>query len=84
MRNLDTIDIEGAASGTRINQSIKNKLKAQEELARRYNQSLDMREHKDKTYEEKRREIALKQFETIQERKSQNEALANSRLSQNN
>jgi hypothetical protein len=51
MRNLDTIDIEGAASGTRINQSIKNKLKAQEELARRYNQSLDMREHKDKTYE---------------------------------
>jgi hypothetical protein len=50
MRNLDTLDIEGAASGTRINQSIKNKLKAQEELARRYNQPLDMREHKDKTY----------------------------------
>lgn len=29
MRNLDTIDIEGAASGTRVNQSIKNKFKAQ-------------------------------------------------------
>jgi hypothetical protein len=29
MRNLDTIDIEGASSGTRMNQSIKNKLKAQ-------------------------------------------------------
>jgi hypothetical protein len=62
MRNLDTIDIEGASSGTRLNQSIKNKLKAQEELARRNNQSLDMREHKDKTYDEKRREIALKQY----------------------
>lgn len=83
MRNLDTIDIEGAASGTRVNQSIKNKLKAQEELARRHNQSLDMREHKDTTYEEKRRQIALKQFENVQERRAQQEALANSRLSQN-
>ena len=46
MRNLDTIDIEGAASGTRVNQSIKNKLRAKEELARRYNQSLDRSENK--------------------------------------
>jgi hypothetical protein len=42
MRNLDTIDIEGAGSGTRVNQAVKNKLRAQEQLARRYNQSLDM------------------------------------------
>ena len=78
MRNLDTIDIEGAASGTRMNQSIKNKLKAQEELARRYNQSLDMRDHKDKTYDEKRREIANKQFETLTDRKNK-QALEQSR-----
>lgn len=70
MRNLDTIDIEGAASGTRINQSIKNKLKAKEELARRYNQSLDRSENKERTFEEKRREIALKQYETLQDRRS--------------
>lgn len=55
MRNLDTIDIEGAASGTRVNQSIKNKMKAQEELARRNNQAFDIRENRDKTYEVKRR-----------------------------
>ena len=62
MRNLDTIDIEGAASGTRVNQSIKNKMKAQEELARRNNQSYDIRDNRDKTYEVKRREIAQKQY----------------------
>jgi len=46
MRSLDTTDIEGAGSGTRVNEAIKYKLRAQEELARKYNQSLDMREHK--------------------------------------
>ena len=70
MRSLDTIDIEGAASGTRVNQSIKNKLRAKEELARRYNQSLDKSENKERTFEEKRREIAMKQYETLQERKN--------------
>jgi hypothetical protein len=40
MRSLNTIDIEGASSNTRINQSIKYKYKAQDELARRYNQSV--------------------------------------------
>ena len=30
MRNLHTIDIEGASSNTRVNQSIKNKYKAQD------------------------------------------------------
>ena len=29
MRNLDTIDIEGASGGTRVSQAIKNKFKAQ-------------------------------------------------------
>lgn len=43
MRSLDTTDIEGAGSGTRVNEAIRNKLRAQEELARKYNQSLDMR-----------------------------------------
>jgi len=62
MRNLDTIDIEGAASGTRMNQSIKNKLKAQEELARRRNQSVDLRNNKESTYDERRRDIAGKQY----------------------
>lgn len=70
MRNLDTIDIEGAASGTRINQSIKNKLRAKDELARRYNQSLDRSENKELTFEEKRREIAMKQYEILQDRKN--------------
>lgn len=44
MRNLNTIDIEGASSNTRVNQSIKNKYKAQENMARRYNKSLDLTE----------------------------------------
>jgi hypothetical protein len=48
-RNLDTIDIEGASSGTRMNQSIKNKMRAQEELARRHNQSVDLRNNKERT-----------------------------------
>lgn len=30
MRSLNTIDIEGASSNTRINQSIKNKYKARD------------------------------------------------------
>ena len=85
MRNLDTIDIEGAASGTRVNQSIKNKLRAKEELARRYNQSLDRSENKERTFEEKRREIAMKQYETLQDRKSKEKERAgtdNSRVTQ--
>ena len=57
---------------------IRDRLKAQEELARRYNQSLDMRDHKDKTYDEKRREIANKQFETLTDRKNK-QALEQSR-----
>jgi hypothetical protein len=32
-RNLDTIDIEGASSNTRINPSIKYKLRAREEIS---------------------------------------------------
>ncbi len=88
MRNLDTIDIEGASSGTRMNQSIKNKLMAQEEIARRYNQSLEVRDHKAKIDDVKRREIAKKQFETLQERKNRppnelQDALDSSRISQN-
>jgi hypothetical protein len=51
MRSLDTTDIEGAGSGTRVNQAVRYKLRAQEELARRYNQSLDLREHKEHEYE---------------------------------
>lgn len=43
MRSLDTTDIEGAGSGTRVNEAVRNKLRAQEELARKYNQSLDLR-----------------------------------------
>lgn len=69
-RNLDTIDIEGAASSTRMNQSIKNKYRAQEELARRNNQSLDLKEHFDKTYEVQRREIAFKQFQDLEDKKN--------------
>ena len=46
-RNLDTTDIEGAGSGTRVNEAVKRKLRAQEELARKYNMSLDMKEHKE-------------------------------------
>jgi hypothetical protein len=46
MRSLDTTDIEGAGSGTRVNEAIRYKLRAQEELARKNRQSLDMREHK--------------------------------------
>lgn len=49
MRSLHTIDIEGASSNTRVNQSIKNKYKAQDELARRYNQSVDLSRVKEKT-----------------------------------
>lgn len=40
-RSLLTIDIEGASSNTKMNQSIKNKLRARDELARRYNQSVE-------------------------------------------
>jgi hypothetical protein len=69
MRSLHTIDIEGASSNTRVNQSIKNKYKAQDELARRYNQSVDMAKPKEKTEEEKRRDVALRQFQEFQERK---------------
>lgn len=61
-RNLDTIDIEGAASSTRVSQSIKNKYRAKEQLARRNNQSVDLGDHADKLYEAKRREIAMKQY----------------------
>ena len=50
MRSLDTTDIEGAGSGTRVNQAVRYKLRAQEELARKYNQSLDMSEHKEHEY----------------------------------
>jgi hypothetical protein len=74
MRSLHTIDIEGASSNTRVNQSIKNKYKAQDELARRYNQSLDMAKAKGKTEEEKRREVALRQYEEYQERKLNRES----------
>lgn len=42
MRSLQTIDIEGASSNTRINQSIKNKMKAKDELSRKYNQSVEI------------------------------------------
>ena len=87
MRNLDTIDIEGAASGTRVNQSIKNKLRAKDELARRYNQSLDRSENKELTFEEKRREIAMKQYETLQGRKNKEKErteVGNSRVAQTN
>jgi uncharacterized protein (DUF3084 family) len=45
-----------------MNQSIKNKLKAQEELARRRNQSVDLRNNKESTYDERRRDIAGKQY----------------------
>ena len=44
MRSLQTIDIEGASSNTRINQSVKNKYKARDDLARRYNQSVEIKE----------------------------------------
>lgn len=50
-RSLDTIDIEGAASGTRVTIGVKNRLRGQEEIARRHNQSLDMKEHKELSYE---------------------------------
>lgn len=70
MRSLHTIDIEGASSNTRMNQSIKNKYKAQNELARRYNQSVDMGKSKEITEAEKRREVALRQFQEYQERKA--------------
>lgn len=43
MRNLNTIDIEGASSNTRVNQSIKNKAKALESIASRYNRSMDLK-----------------------------------------
>ena len=52
MRNLNTIDIEGASSNTRVNEAVRNKFKAQEQLNRRYNQSLDLKE---KTEDIKRR-----------------------------
>jgi hypothetical protein len=42
MRSLQTIDIEGTSSDTRINQSIKNKLKARYELDLRFNQSFEI------------------------------------------
>lgn len=73
MRSLHTIDIEGASSNTRVNQSIKNKYKAQDELARRYNQSVDMGKPKEKTEEEKRRDVALRQYQEHQERKANRE-----------
>lgn len=42
MRSLNTIDIEGASSNTRVNQSIKNKYRARDQLTRKYNQSIDL------------------------------------------
>ena len=47
MRSLDTTDIEGAGSGTRVNEAVRYKLRAQEDLARKNNMSLNMREHKE-------------------------------------
>jgi len=40
-RHLDTIDIEGGSSNTRINHSVKNKLRARCELSEKFNQSLE-------------------------------------------
>lgn len=68
-RNMDTTDIEGAGSGTRVNEAIRYKLRAQEELARKYNQPLDLSENKEHMYEERRRELAVKQSQTIEVRK---------------
>lgn len=65
MRSLDTTDIEGAGSGTRVNQAVRYKLRAQEELARKYNQSLDMSEHKEHEYEEKRRKLAINRYHNM-------------------
>ena len=61
-RNLDTTDIEGAASGTKVNESIRNKHKAQEELKRKMGSSNYSPPNKnligeslDEVYEQKRR-----------------------------
>lgn len=61
MRSLNTIDIEGACSNTRVNQSIKNKYKAREQLNRQF-QSMDMKE---KTEEERRRDAAVDYYHTL-------------------
>jgi hypothetical protein len=47
MRSLNTIDIEGASSNTRVNEAVRNKFRAQEQLNRRYNQSMELQEIKD-------------------------------------
>ena len=42
MRSLNTIDIEGASSNTRVNQSVKNKFKARDQINRKFDHSLDL------------------------------------------
>ena len=64
MRNLHTIDIEGAASNTRVNQSIKYKHRAQEEIARRRNQSVKL----ETTAEDRRRALAHDTLDAYQTR----------------
>lgn len=58
-RNLDTIDIEGAASGTKMSECIRNKNKALEQLKRKNDQpssqNLIAFESLDQIYEKKRR-----------------------------
>lgn len=68
-RSLDTIDIEGAASGTRVTIGVRNRMKGQEDIARRHNQPIDMVEHKELSYEEKRRQIAKDEYASIQDRR---------------
>lgn len=62
-RSLHTIDIEGAASNTRVNQSLKYKHRAQEDLARRYNQPLP-----EDTAEDKKKALAMRTLEAQQSR----------------
>jgi hypothetical protein len=69
MRNLDTIDIEGASSSTRVSQSIKNKVRAREELVKRGVQAETL-ESQEKNYEEKRRGLAMKQQQEIEDKKN--------------
>ena len=57
MRSLNTIDIEGASSNSKVNQSIKNKYKARDQLSRKHDISLDVKGGK--TEEEKRRDAAV-------------------------
>lgn len=65
-RNLNTIDIEGASSGTLVSPAVRNKLKAREELIRRQKElgsnHIDQLQHLENTEEERRRQIAYQQY----------------------